>query len=517
VYKAITATFNMCTNSLKELVVYPKPTVSNESRRLSILKKTLCIVYSMNKNTTALLLIVCITFFYVACRCRESFEQFAIARKYANANIPNAYNGVIVGKEHFYAIHHNSISKHKISSGNVVNTYNISNKRIVNMVGGAIVYGELYICNSNENAPNCRYNTIEVFDLDMNHKYFVEVKGVNGSLVGIDYYNHTWWACVSSQRDDSTRTTVCELYSPRPSLYDVNENSIVQDNRYEPTASAYENDKFPELPVNVNIQVRNNLDIVVDFTESSKNDVYNKNVYYAVYLYTNDPTYTSTVVDGVVETVETFAQVSFEAIGDHVYSTRPQTSSPIIIPLSLPYIKENVEYSMILMTSFDKEMLAHSSMHIGTHVGGTGIVVPKIITYLDDKDAKIAYRSKYILSSGGPTSIKDTCAFTPSKYDITKWTVRNRYYMPNEYVNGFIKNPANGFSIGPNGKVYVTNNTHDMFVLHINRSSPNLILDDVLHLDITFHGIDWHKTSRLLYGINGESNEVVVYDGNTNI
>jgi hypothetical protein len=451
-----------------------------------------------------LLTLLCVVF--IICKVK-TIETFVRSKTYTTIS---SYNGVVVGNEHFYAINSSSISKHKIASGKVINTYNIANKRIVNMVGGAIVYGKLYICNSPGDSPDCKYNTVEVFDLDLNHKYFVELKGVIGSLVGIDYYRDTWWACFASHQENAHRTIICELYSPIPSIYDVNDNPVTQENRFE-TDNAYDENELPELPVNINIQVQNDSDIIVAFTESSKNDVFNKNVYYSVDFYTEDED--ETIIDNTLATVETFSQVKFEAIGNQVYSTLAQTSSPIVIPLAIPYIKDSSLYTMVLRTSFDKDMLIYSSMNIGTHRGGSGIVKPNVITSLDDKETAISFRSKYILSSGGPTMIKDTCAMTPLKDDITKWTVKNRFFFPNDIARQFRANSVNGFSMSADGRAYITNNTNKIHVLYINRNSPNLIFDDIIHLDIPLHGIDWHKTRKLLYGVNGLKNEVVVYDG----
>jgi hypothetical protein len=140
----------------------------------------------------------------------ESFEKLGTYK-----HISGNHNGVAVDKDHFYAINDTSISKHNIVTGDVITQTSFENhSRIKHLNSGVVHADRIYVCNN----PN-DFNTIEVFNTNLEHKYTIDIAGNCGSLKAIDYYKSRWWGCFVHTEHDGVNTIIAEMYSPSPDLH----------------------------------------------------------------------------------------------------------------------------------------------------------------------------------------------------------------------------------------------------------------------------------------------------------
>lgn len=183
-----------------------------------------------NERYILLFILSCVVIYTLSNRLFEGFE-LSITPSMIYHNVKDAYEGVAVGKDFFYAINTKSISKHKIDNGEHVKTVVFTNHpRIKHLNSGVVLGNRLYVCNNPDDVL-FSYNTIEVFDLNLEFQYYIEVTGNTGSLIAIDYFDNRWWTCFSHYKDHARYTIIAEMYFPRPDLStagQTNEKDLVR-------------------------------------------------------------------------------------------------------------------------------------------------------------------------------------------------------------------------------------------------------------------------------------------------
>lgn len=147
---------------------------------------------------------------------QEFSTRWNSAKEYTN--IPDAHKGIAAGRDFFYVINTNSISKHSTKTGELIKRVDFSNHpRIKNMNGAVVVRNNLYVTNSPATVKH-RQNTIEVFNRDLVYLYHINVTGNTGALTWIDYHNGKWWGCFAHYDDMVRYTVLVEFYHPNPDL-----------------------------------------------------------------------------------------------------------------------------------------------------------------------------------------------------------------------------------------------------------------------------------------------------------
>lgn len=143
--------------------------------------------------------------------CHRQTEEFCetqdVVGTYKNIQ---ANQSVAVNNDFIFVINKTSIVKHNKASGELIKTFStIGHERMKQLNNGIVLGRLLYVCNYYDGN-----NTIEVLDLDLEHKYYIEVKGNSGELKAIDYFQGRWWALFGHDGDKTSQTIIAELYGP---------------------------------------------------------------------------------------------------------------------------------------------------------------------------------------------------------------------------------------------------------------------------------------------------------------
>jgi len=207
-------------------------------------------------------LIVLVIFFVIVMlitnhqEIKETFTN-TLGLQNTYTNIEDAIHGVAIGKDHFYAINTNSISKHDLHHGNLIKQIKLSDHPRIHHLNDAIMVGKnLFVTNRTEN----KKNTIEVFNDDLVYQYHINVLGNSGVLTWIDYFQKTWWGCFAHIEDKIQYTVVVEFYTSGGIIGDANSLISQETNKFEKKDGNIDKERNSDLiqdTVNVQWGIRN--------------------------------------------------------------------------------------------------------------------------------------------------------------------------------------------------------------------------------------------------------------------
>ena len=122
--------------------------------------------------------------------------------------------GLIVAGTACYTISKTSITQHSIRNDGVLVGARTArfhdHDRIKHMRGGVLVGENIYVCNSPDTDQH-QFNTIEVFDKHLNHKYHINLSGGSGVLMAIDFCDGRLWGCLSYPGDRDGYSMMVEI------------------------------------------------------------------------------------------------------------------------------------------------------------------------------------------------------------------------------------------------------------------------------------------------------------------
>lgn len=176
-----------------------------------------------------LLLLIIAFLLYLICKDR-GIEGFILNDSELDEceTIPGTHKSIAMNDEYYYEINDMKITKYSKMTNMLLKSVNMYGEPRVKHLNSGIVIGKyIYVCNNPD-----EYNTIEVFDLDMNHKYFIDVVGNTGSLQAIEYYQGRWWGCFVHDGKDAKNTILVEFYAPRVDATESNKVKWTIRNRY---------------------------------------------------------------------------------------------------------------------------------------------------------------------------------------------------------------------------------------------------------------------------------------------
>lgn len=140
----------------------------------------------------------------------ENFTELNLMKTYSmDDKYVDKYKGIISGHQCFYIITDTTIIKYSTLGLGTLKIYNSVDSRIKSLNGGIYKDDKLYITNSGN------FNTIEVFDSNLNWLHYIKATGDKGKLVFIDYYNDMWLGCFSHTNGYNT---LIHFYYTEPDL-----------------------------------------------------------------------------------------------------------------------------------------------------------------------------------------------------------------------------------------------------------------------------------------------------------